>query len=129
MTAGAVRADEDGNLWIRFVQHKPIPGGPVYDIVSPEGELVNRIQLPPGYTLVGFGKGKVVYLQMRDATDLILELLGTLRAAIRERAFEHKSTPMIGRTHGVHAEPMTFGLKLALWYAEIGRAASLAPAA
>ena len=40
---------------------------------------------------------------------------------IRDRAFEHRRTPMIGRTHGVHAEPMTFGLKLALWYAEIGR--------
>jgi adenylosuccinate lyase len=61
-------------------------------------------------------------LQMREATDLILELLGTLQAAIRERAFEHRSTPMIGRTHGVHAEPMTLGLKLALWYAEVGRA-------
>ncbi len=61
-------------------------------------------------------------LQMRDATDLILELLGTLRSAIRDRALEHRRTPMIGRTHGVHAEPMTFGLKLALWYAEVGRA-------
>src|SRR5436190_1451111 len=40
---------------------------------------------------------------------------------IRDRAFEHRRTPMIGRTHGVHAEPMTFGLKLALWYAEILR--------
>jgi adenylosuccinate lyase len=40
---------------------------------------------------------------------------------VRERAFEHRRTPMIGRTHGVHAEPTTFGLKLALWYAEIGR--------
>ncbi len=72
MTSGAVRADEDGNLWIKFVQPKPIPGGPVYDIVSPQGELVNRIQLPPGYTLIGFGKGKVVYLQMRDATGIHL---------------------------------------------------------
>ncbi|MDQ3171126.1 MAG: adenylosuccinate lyase, partial [Acidobacteriota bacterium] len=61
-------------------------------------------------------------LQMRDATDLILELLGTLRSAIRDRALEHRRTPMVGRTHGVHAEPMTFGLKLALWYAEVGRA-------
>jgi len=61
-------------------------------------------------------------LQMRDATDLILELLGTLREAVKTRAFEHRRTPMIGRTHGVHAEPMTFGLKLALWHAELGRA-------
>jgi adenylosuccinate lyase len=41
--------------------------------------------------------------------------------AVRARAFEFKRTPMIGRTHGVHAEPMTFGLKLALWYAELSR--------
>jgi adenylosuccinate lyase len=61
-------------------------------------------------------------LQMRDAADLILELLAALGDAIRARAVEHRRTPMIGRTHGVHAEPMTFGLKLALWHAEIGRA-------
>jgi adenylosuccinate lyase len=41
--------------------------------------------------------------------------------AVRQRADEHRHTPMIGRTHGVHAEPMTFGLKLALWYAELAR--------
>ena len=61
-------------------------------------------------------------LQMRDACDLILRDLDGLAAAIRARAVEHRRTPMIGRTHGVHAEPMTLGLKLALWYAEIGRA-------
>jgi adenylosuccinate lyase len=61
-------------------------------------------------------------LQMRDAADLILELLGKLRDAVKVRAVEHRNTPMIGRTHGVHAEPMTFGLKLAIWYAELGRA-------
>jgi hypothetical protein len=71
-TNGAVRADMEGNLWIRIVPAKPIPGGPVYDIVSPQGELVNRLQTPPGYTLVGFGKGKIVYLTMRDATGIHL---------------------------------------------------------
>jgi adenylosuccinate lyase len=60
-------------------------------------------------------------LQMREACDLILKDLETLADAIRDRAFEHRKTPMIGRTHGVHAEPMTFGLKLALWYAELQR--------
>ena len=61
-------------------------------------------------------------LLMRDACDLILP--GRGRAAwtrSRSARFEHKHTPMIGRTHGVHAEPMTFGLKLALWYAELAR--------
>ncbi len=60
-------------------------------------------------------------LQMREACDVILEGLAGLAEAIRQRAFEHKLTPMIGRTHGVHAEPMTLGLKLALWYAEVAR--------
>jgi adenylosuccinate lyase len=60
-------------------------------------------------------------LQMREACDVILTDLDALADAIRARAFEHRRTPMIGRTHGVHAEPMTLGLKLALWYAEVGR--------
>ena len=56
-------------------------------------------------------------LQMVEACDLILKNLTALGDAIKTRAEEHKHTPMIGRTHGVHAEVMTFGLKLALWYA------------
>jgi adenylosuccinate lyase len=60
-------------------------------------------------------------LQMREACDLILSDLQGLMRAVQARADEHRHTPMIGRTHGVHAEPMTFGLKLALWYAELGR--------
>jgi hypothetical protein len=63
---GAVRADADGNLWIRTNPARPVPGGPVYDVVSRSGELTDRLQLPPGYTLVGFGRGRVVYLSMRD---------------------------------------------------------------
>jgi adenylosuccinate lyase len=60
-------------------------------------------------------------LQMRQACDLIIRNVAGLMEAVRERAGEHRRTPMIGRTHGVHAEPMTFGLKLALWYAELQR--------
>jgi len=60
-------------------------------------------------------------LQMREACDVLLVDLDGLASAIRDRAVEHKMTPMIGRTHGVHAEPMTLGLKLALWYAEVTR--------
>jgi hypothetical protein len=77
-SGGAVRPDAEGNLWIRTIQPKPIPGGPVYDIVSRQGELVDRLQLPQGYQPVGFGKGKVVYLQMRDAS-------GTHLARVRLR--------------------------------------------
>ena len=60
-------------------------------------------------------------LQMVQAMDVILRLVGELRTAIAARADEHRHTPMIGRTHGVHAEPMTFGLKLALWHDQLGR--------
>ncbi len=60
-------------------------------------------------------------LQMRQAADLIVKGIAGLLEAVRLRAEEHRLTPMIGRTHGVHAEPMTFGLKLALWYAELQR--------
>ncbi len=60
-------------------------------------------------------------LQMRDACDLILKDLDGLMDAVRRLAYEHRRTPMIGRTHGVHAEPLTFGLKLALWFAELTR--------
>ncbi|MEZ5316472.1 MAG: adenylosuccinate lyase [Vicinamibacterales bacterium] len=60
-------------------------------------------------------------LQLTAACDLLLEDVDALASAVRARALEHRRTPMIGRTHGVHAEPMTFGVKLALWYAELGR--------
>src|SRR6202163_870006 len=68
-------------------------------------------------------------LQMREACDVILKDLDTLAGAVRDRAFEHRRTPMIGRTHGVHAEPMTLGLKLALWFAEVERAVGRIPRA
>jgi adenylosuccinate lyase len=61
-------------------------------------------------------------LQMVEAADLLLRGLEGLAAAIEKRAFEHKDTVMVGRTHGIHAEPTTFGLVLAGWYAEARRA-------
>lgn len=70
--AGAARADADGNLWVRTNPAKPVPGGSVYDVISAQGELVDRLQLPPGYTIVGFGKGKIVYLSTRDASGVHL---------------------------------------------------------
>jgi adenylosuccinate lyase len=60
-------------------------------------------------------------IQMREACDLIVRDIAGLMGAVRARAQEHRHTPMIGRTHGVHAEPMTFGVKLAVWYAELQR--------
>jgi len=60
-------------------------------------------------------------LLMRDASDLILQDIRALMAVVKERAFAYKHAPMIGRTHGVHAEVMTFGLKLALWHSQLQR--------
>jgi adenylosuccinate lyase len=60
-------------------------------------------------------------VQLRDACALILSDLDRVLAAVKRRAMEHRRTPMIGRSHGIHAEPITFGLKLAGWYAAWGR--------
>ncbi len=70
--SNAVRADGDGNLWVRINTPKPVTNGVIYDIISRQGELVDRIQLPQGYTLVGFGAGRIVYLAMRDAKGIHL---------------------------------------------------------
>tara|TARA_R110000824_G_scaffold390760_23_gene588090 strand:- start:3388 stop:4695 length:1308 start_codon:yes stop_codon:yes gene_type:complete len=60
-------------------------------------------------------------VQLVRAADLLLADMDALLAAIKRRAFEHKNTPTIGRSHGIHAEPTTFGLKLAQAYAEFER--------
>src|SRR5262245_53810788 len=61
-------------------------------------------------------------VQLVRAADLLLTDLDDLLAALKRRAFEHKLTPTVGRSHGIHAEPTTFGLKLAYAYAEFARA-------
>lgn len=61
-------------------------------------------------------------LQMKEAAELILGKLMELEQVLAEKARQYKDTLMIGRTHGVHAEPITFGLKMALWVTEVRRA-------
>jgi adenylosuccinate lyase len=61
-------------------------------------------------------------VQLKRASDILIADVDALLAALKRRAFEHKMTPTIGRSHGIHAEPTTFGLKLALAYAEFARA-------
>ncbi len=58
---------------------------------------------------------------LREAADLLILDLERLRTALKEKAFKHKLTLMIGRSHGVHAEPITFGFKMALWYQDVTR--------
>jgi adenylosuccinate lyase len=61
-------------------------------------------------------------VQLKRASDLLIEDLDALLEVLKRRAMEHKLTPTIGRSHGIHAEPVTFGLKLAFAYAEFARA-------
>ncbi|MFO8165537.1 MAG: adenylosuccinate lyase [Desulfatiglandales bacterium] len=60
-------------------------------------------------------------LQLREALLIIINDVRNLMDVLQKRAFEHKNTVMIGRSHGMHAEPITFGLKLAVWYSEMQR--------
>jgi adenylosuccinate lyase len=57
----------------------------------------------------------------KDALSLLLKETDVMRTVLREKAFAYKETVMVGRTHGIHAEPISFGMKFALWYEEMGR--------
>src|SRR5258708_9660343 len=61
-------------------------------------------------------------VQLTRAADILIDDVDRVLAALKKRAFEHKMTPTIGRSHGIHAEPVTFGLKLAYAYSEFSRA-------
>jgi adenylosuccinate lyase len=60
-------------------------------------------------------------LLLKEAAGILIEDMDCLLHVLKERAFQHKDMPMIGRSHGIHAEPITFGLKMALWYQEMVR--------
>ena len=66
-------------------------------------------------------KDTALAMQMSDATDLLISGIDDLSAALAKRAIEFKHTLAMGRSHGIHAEPMSFGLKLALWWSEMRR--------
>ena len=60
-------------------------------------------------------------VQLKESAEILLDDIDKLLAVLKKRAYEHKNTLMIGRSHGIHAEPITFGLKMALWYQEMKR--------
>ncbi|MBN1473117.1 MAG: adenylosuccinate lyase [Syntrophaceae bacterium] len=60
-------------------------------------------------------------VQLKESTEILLSDIDELIKVLKKKAFEHKKTLMIGRSHGIHAEPITFGLKMALWYQEMQR--------
>ncbi len=86
------------------------------EIVGPEARFVHQGMTSSDVLDTTFN------VQLTRAADLLLTDLDALLAALERRAFEHKLTPTIGRSHGIHAEPTTFGVKLAFAYAEFSRA-------
>src|SRR5262245_63088697 len=93
-----------------------------HDVIAFTTALAENIGPESRYVHYGLTSSDVVdtanALLLRDAATLILEDLERLGRVLRRRAFEFKDTPMIGRTHGIHAEPTTFGLVLALYYSD-----------
>jgi adenylosuccinate lyase len=96
-----------------------------HDVIAFLTNLEESIGTDSRYVHVGMTSSDVLdtalALQLQEASDLLLAGLERLRAALRALAIAHKRTLCVGRSHGIHAEPMTFGLKAALWYAEAGR--------
>src|SRR3954464_8292800 len=86
------------------------------EIVGPEARFVHQGMTSSDVLDTCFN------VQLTRAADLLISDLDKVLAALKKRAFEHKMTPTIGRSHGTHAEPVTFGLKLAYAYAEFSRA-------
>lgn len=71
--AGAVRADKEGNVWVRTIPTTAIAGGPVYDVIDRKGQLVDRVQIPAGRSIVGFGPDGAVYLLSQEGSTTTLE--------------------------------------------------------
>ena len=85
------------------------------EIVGPEARFVHQGMTSSDVLDTCFN------VQLVRATDILIKDVDAVLAALKKRAFEHKMTPTIGRSHGIHAEPVTFGLKLAQAYAEFDR--------
>ncbi|HYJ88848.1 MAG TPA: adenylosuccinate lyase [Pyrinomonadaceae bacterium] len=96
-----------------------------HDVIAFTTNLAENIGEASRFVHYGLTSSDVVdtanALLLRDACDILLEKIDALLEALKQRAFEFKDTPQIGRTHGIHAEPTSFGLTFALWYAEMRR--------
>jgi adenylosuccinate lyase len=97
-----------------------------HDVIAFTTHLAERIGPQARFVHRGLTSSDVLdtclSVQLVRAADLLIADLDALLAALKRRAFEHKMTPTVGRSHGIHAEPTTFGLKLACAYAEFARA-------
>lgn len=76
--ANSARADLDGNIWIQTIPTKPQPAGVVYDILNKDGQAVDRVLIPEGRTILGFGPGGVVYLAVREGPATAIGAAGAL---------------------------------------------------
>jgi adenylosuccinate lyase len=96
-----------------------------HDVIAFLTNLEESIGADSRYVHIGMTSSDVLdtalALQLQQACDVLLADLERFRAALRALALAHKDTICVGRSHGIHAEPMVFGLKPALWYAEAGR--------
>ncbi len=96
-----------------------------HDVIAFTTNLAENIGPASRFVHYGLTSSDVVdtanALLLRDASDLLLERIDKLRAVLKRRAFEFKQTPQVGRTHGIHAEPTSFGLTLTLWHEEMRR--------
>jgi adenylosuccinate lyase len=93
-----------------------------HDVIAFTTNVAENIGREGRYLHYGLTSNDVVdtaqALQVREASQLLLDGLARLGETLEKRAFEFQHTPMVGRTHGIHAEPITFGWKLAIWYEE-----------
>ncbi len=93
-----------------------------HDVIAFTTNVAEHVGREGRYLHFGLTSNDVVdtaqALLLREASALLLAELNRLGEVLKQRAFEFKHTPMIGRTHGIHAEPITFGCKFAIWYAE-----------
>lgn len=96
-----------------------------HDVIAFLTSVARRVGPDSRFIHLGLTSSDVVdtalALQLVQAADLLIAGVAALQSALKRRALEHEGTVMIGRTHGIHAEPITLGLKLALWYDEMGR--------
>src|SRR5215813_5047824 len=96
-----------------------------HDVIAFVSSVAETVGEEGRYLHLGLTSSDVIdtgfAVQLCEATNVLLADLAALAKVLKALAYEHKNTVMIGRTHGVHAEPITFGLKAAHWYAEICR--------
>ena len=96
-----------------------------HDVIAFLESLMDSVGPEHRYLHMGLTSSDIVdtslAVQMTEALDVILQDLDELISVLKKRAYEHRHTVMVGRSHGIHGEPVSFGFKLAIWYEEMSR--------